>query len=162
MTKKRFKSENIKFSSFIVDLDSARSRGTNITKYITYDTNTKKKCDELTDLLNELFNENDELSESNHWLIQQNIKGNSKIMEMSIQIDELEKENERLKIKLERERNSFTKQHLKWDKEANERIKELEKENAQLTIKLKAMEQIKPQRKIPEAFIIEWGDDDSK
>ena len=40
---------------------------------------------------------------------------------------------EHLKVKRDRERNSTTKQYLKWDKEAQEKINELQEENKELT-----------------------------
>ena len=83
MTEKRFKSESFKFSDFIVDLNSAISKGANITKYKSYDTSTKEKCDELTDLLNNLIEENEQLKSAN--------------MEMEDYLGRLEVENGRMK-----------------------------------------------------------------
>lgn len=56
------------------------------------------------------------------------IKEDGKIMEIDRVVDLLN-ENEQLKRKLQRERTSSTKQHLKWSNEAEEQIKELSEEN---------------------------------
>lgn len=45
----------------------------------------------------------------------------------------LNKRIEQLKVKMDRERNSTTKQYLKWDKEAQEKINELQEETKELT-----------------------------
>ena len=104
MTEKRFKSENIKFSSFIVDLNSATSKGANTTKYKSYDTNTEKKCDELTDLLNRLNNENEQLKKGYKKLKDRHSLLHDVCIEAECDRDRyhkdvvsLEKENEQLK-----------------------------------------------------------------
>ena len=60
MTEKRYRTERIEGASlpFIVDNYSAKKHKT-MTGYKAYDTNTVKKCDELTDLLNELQDKSD-------------------------------------------------------------------------------------------------------
>ena len=47
-------------------------------------------------------------------------------------LNELHKKNERLKEKIQRERNSFRKTQERWSKEAEIKIKELSEENEQL------------------------------
>ena len=52
-------------------------------------------------------------------------------------LNELHSRNKRLEQKIQRERKSYTKQHLKWSKEAENKIKELTEENEHLKIRFK-------------------------
>ena len=62
MSEKRFRTECVGHITpyFIVDDFSAKKRGKN-TSYKAYETGKKKKTDELVDLLNSLYDENEQL-----------------------------------------------------------------------------------------------------
>ena len=65
MTEKRYRTERIEGATlpFIVDNYSAKKINKTSTGYKAYDTNTVKKCDELTDLLNNYEDENEQLKQ---------------------------------------------------------------------------------------------------
>lgn len=84
--------------------------------------------------LNETCNLLNELHEENQYL--KSLKWNQDcINEISIGIQQrqiLERENEYLKRKIQRERNVFMKTQERWSNEAEHKIKELTEENEQL------------------------------
>lgn len=67
---KRYRTESIKGLTpwFIVDEWSAKKKSDKITSFKSYDTHSKRKCDELTDLLNSYVEENEQLKYQNEML----------------------------------------------------------------------------------------------
>lgn len=85
----------------------------------------RKENEQLKQQINGLNEEKDQLIQCY----------NNNLNEMDAVADDnrqLQKENERLKRKIQRERTSFTKTHERWGKEAENKIKELSEENEQL------------------------------
>ena len=62
---KRYRTESIEGLTpyFIVDEWSAKKKSDKITSFKAYDTHSKRKCDELTDLLNSYVEENEQLKQ---------------------------------------------------------------------------------------------------
>ena len=55
-----------------------------------------------------------------------------RLNELNDENEQLKQRNKRFEEKIQRERNSFTKTHERWSKEAETKIKELSEENEQL------------------------------
>ena len=62
--------------------------------------------------------------------------GSNDLMDL---LNELHSRNKRLEYKIQRERNSFTKTHERWSKEAETKIKELSEENEHIKHTIKTM-----------------------
>ena len=63
--------------------------------------------------------------------VEQN-KITNKLNKLNDENEQLKQRNKRFEEKIQRERNSFTKTHERWSKEAETKIKELSEENEQL------------------------------
>ena len=105
---------------------------------VVYDDGKRLNEKEIVELMIEYMEENTQL--------------HKEIIDLKVYIEQLNSRIEHLKVKMDRERNATTKQHMKWDKEAQEKINELEKENKALTLKIAMLEQIKPIREIPKSI----------
>ena len=124
MTEKRFT-----FERFIEDYKS----------HIIDNEGKIETLEEYVNYLNNLNDENEQLRKDNKEYIRgldlskaTSQSWASDVRELREQNCRLEKQNEQLKRKIERERNATHKQYEKWENEAFEKITELEKENEQL------------------------------
>ena len=82
--------------------------------------------------LEQISKEYDELAEENQSLLRKNGAMEEEIECLTEENEQLKQRNKRFEEKIQRERNSFTKTHERWSKEAETKIKELSEENEQL------------------------------